>query len=584
MKSQKRIQSLSWLAIVLAIIVVINMLGAWVYTKIDLTEDKRFTMMKATNKLLAALKKDTAAFTIELYLEGEFPSEFRHLHNATKDLLNVFRERSGGLIDYRFVNPLLGNDTERKEMQQKLGKQGIMPLQITDKRQARVMLVFPSAVVRYGNQFQVVNLIELGDGYYQPSDIDASINFLEYKFAVAIQKLKLRTRPRVVLMTGHGELQRPFTNEFEKALFEYYDIARMDLSQINQIDSNINLVIVPKPTQPFSMDDQFKIDQYVMNGGRMIWLLDGLNMEDDSLRNQRGQSVPFENSTDLQKLLFNYGVRVNNNIVSSFDAASIIGLQSGQGQKANPKWFYYPLAYPYLTPIEAQQSGRSTIDHPIVKNMDYVLTKYAASIDTVRTKSNVVKTPLLRSSKYSRVQYPPTPISLDAIDPNIRADAFTKGNQNIAVLLEGQFDSHFRNRLPPEATAKWAAAGNYPVRGLSTFAKMVVISDGDIAKNDVYQSSGKTIPMGAGWHPESGPRVFANREFLMNCIEYLLDDTGLIEARSREIKLRPLDQERAFNEETKWQIINLGLPLLLITIFGVIYIWLRKRRFSKKAT
>lgn len=581
MKSQKRIQSLTWLLLVLAIIVVVNMLGAWVYTKIDLTEDKRFTMSAATNRLLASLEKDTTSFTIELYLEGEFPSEFRHLQNAAKDLLDVFRERSGGLIDYRFFNPLQGNDTERKEMQQKLSKQGIMPLQITDKRQARVMLVFPSAVLRYGNQIQVVNLIELGDGYYQPSDIDPSINFLEYKFATAIQKLKQRARPRIVLMTGHGELQRPFTNEFEKALFEYYDIARLDLSQVNQVDSNINLVIIPKPTQPFSYDDQFKIDQYVMNGGRVMWLLDALNMEDDSLRNSKGEAYPFEHPTDLQKLLFNYGVRVNNNLIASFDASSIVGLQSGQGQKANPKWFYYPYAYPYLTPLEAQQTGRSTIDHPIVKNMDFVLTKYAASIDTVRTKTEVKKTPLLRSSKYSRIQYPPAPVSLNSIDPAIRADAFTKGNQNIAILLEGTFESYFRNRIPADANAKWSAAGNYPIKAVSSLSKMIVVSDGDIARNDVYQSSGKVLPLGAGWHPESGPRVFSNREFLMNSIEYLLDDTGLIEARSREIKLRPLDQERAFNEETKWQIINLGLPLLFVILFAVIYMYLRRRRFAQ---
>ncbi len=582
MKSSKRTHSLSWLAIVLAIIIVINLIGAILYSKIDLTEDKRFTMMKATNKLLSSLEKDTTSFTVEIYLEGEFPSEFRHLQNAVKDLLNVFRERSGGLIDYRFFNPLQGNDSERQEMQKKLAKQGIIPLQITDKRQARVMLVFPSAVVRYGNQIQSVNLIELGDGYYQPSDIDPSINFLEYKFATAIQKLKQRARPRIVLMSGHGELERPFTNEFEKSLFEYYDISRLNLSDVNQIDTLIDLVIVQKPNQPFSYDDQFKIDQYIMNGGRMIWMLDGLNMEDDSLRNASGQAVPFQNPHDLQKFLFNYGVRVNANLIASFDAASIIGLKSGQGQKANPKWFYYPLGYPFMTPIEAKETGKSSIDHPIVKNMDFILTKYVSSIDTVKTKGNVRKIPLLRTSKYSRVQYPPTPVTLDAIDPAIRADAFTKGNQDIAVLLEGNFESFFRNRLPAEAISNWNAAGNYTIRENSSFAKMIIISDGDIAKNDVYQSSGKTIPMGAGWHPETGPRVFSNREFILNCIEYLLDDSGLIEARSREIKLRPLDQERAFNEETKWQLINLGIPLILIAVFGFIYSWQRNRRYGKK--
>jgi len=581
MKNSKRTQSLSWLAMLLAIVIVINLLGSFVYTKFDLTEDKRFTMMKATNKLLSSLKKDTTAFTIEIYLEGEFSSEFRHLQNATRDLLNIFRERSGKMIDYRFLNPLQGNEIENKEMQQKLAKQGIIPLEIIDKRQAKAMLVFPSAVIRYGNQIQAISLIELGDRYYQPSDIDPSINFLEYKFATAIQKLKQRERPRIVLMDGHGELQRPFTNEFEKALFEYYDIARLNLSEVNQIDSNINLVIVQKPQKPFSYDDQFKIDQYVMNGGRIIWMIDGLNMEDDSIRNNRGQAVPFENQHDLQKLLFNYGARINANLVASFDAAAIVGLQSGQGQKINPKWFYYPLAFPFLTPIEAKETGKTSIDHPIVKNMDFVLAKYAASIDTVKTKAAITKIPLLRSSKYSRVQYPPTPVSLDIIDPAIKADAFTKGNQTIAVLLEGNFESFFRNRLPQEVTSKWAAAGNYPIKSQGSFAKMIVISDGDMARNDVYPSSGKTLPLGAGFHPETGPRVFANKEFLMNSIEYLLDDSGLIEARSKEIKLRPLDQERAFKEETKWQMINLGVPLVVLIIFGVIYSWRRNKRFSK---
>jgi hypothetical protein len=186
MKNSKRTQSLIWLAMLLAIVIVINLLGSFVYTKFDLTEDKRFTMMKATNKLLSSLKKDTTAFTIEIYLEGEFSSEFRHLQNATRDLLNIFRERSGKMIDYRFLNPLQGNEIENKEMQQKLAKQGIIPLEIIDKRQAKAMLVFPSAVIRYGNQIQAISLIELGDRYYQPSDIDPSINFLEYKFATAL--------------------------------------------------------------------------------------------------------------------------------------------------------------------------------------------------------------------------------------------------------------------------------------------------------------------------------------------------------------------------------------------------------------
>jgi ABC-2 type transport system permease protein len=580
MKSNKRLQSLIRVGLILAIIVVINVLGSFVYSKLDLTEDGRFTMTAATNNLLKGLNKDSSSFAIEIYLEGDFPSEFQHLKNAVHDLLSIFRERSDGMIDFVFRNPLEGTDEERQARQQVLGKEGIVPLQINDPRQARAMLVFPFAKIRLGNRFRIVSLIELGDGYYQPSDITASINFLEYKFASAIQKLMQQSRPRMVLLTGHGELQRPYTNEFEKALFEFYDIARLNLSQVNQIDTNINLVVVPKPLGPFSYDDQFKIDQYLMHGGRMLWLIDALNMEDDSLRTKKFH-LPFEYPHDLQKMLFNYGIRVNNNIVSSFDAASFPGAVNGQGQKANPKWYYYPLAFPYHTPLEAQQTGRSAIDHPIVKNLDFVQLKYAGTIDTVKTKADIKKTVLLRTSKYSKVQFPPTRISSDILnDPAIHADAFTKGNQDVAILLEGPFDSYFRNRIPPETAQRWKEIGNYPILAQGNKTRMIVVSDGDIAKNDVHQS-GKLFPLGAGIHPEFGPRMFSNREFLMNCVEYLLDDSGLISARSREIKLRPLDQERAFQEETKWQIINLGLPLLLLGIFGFTYAWLRRRRYGR---
>lgn len=581
MKSEKQIQSIIRVVLILAIIVVVNVLGSFVYSKLDLTEDRRFTMTKATNKLLTGLNKDSSSFAIEIYLEGEFPSEFQHLKNSVRDLLGIFRERSSGMIDFAFRNPLEGTDEERQERQKLLAKEGIIPLQINDPRQARAMLVFPFAKIRLGNRFRIVSLIELGDGYYQPSDIAASINFLEYKFAAAIQKLMQVNRPRVVLLTGHGELQRPFTNEFEKALFEFYDIARLDLSNVNQIDTNINLVIVPKPLGPFNYDEQFKIDQYILHGGRMLWLLDALNMEDDSLRAKKFH-LPFEYPHDLQKLLFNYGVRLNNNIVSSYDAASVSGAVNGQGQKANPKWFYYPLGYPYHTPLEAQQTGSSSIDHPIVKNLDFVHLKYASSLDTVKTRAAIKKTVLLRTSKYSKVQFPPTRISSDIMnDPAIRADAFTKGNQDIAILLEGNFESYFRNRIPPETAQKWQGLGNYPIRDKGVNTRMIVVSDGDIARNDVHPNTGQLFPLGAGFHPEYGPRIFSNREFLMNCVEYLLDDSGLISARSREIKLRPLDQERAFAEETQWQLINLGLPLFVLAIFGVLYGWLRRRRYAR---
>lgn len=584
MKSQKSIQSILRLGIMLAIIILVNILGSFMYGKIDLTEDKRFTLTKASNRLLKSLKKDTAAITIELLLDGEIPSDFRHLQNSTGDMLELFRERSGNMINYRFINPLDGTEEEVKAMQKKLAKQKIMPLQITERRQGRLILVFPTAIVRLGDRFKVINLVELGnDSRYSAGDIDASINFLEYKFATAIQKLKMTSKPVIAFINNHGELPQRSTIEFEKALSEYYGTKHVNLARLNQLDSTVDLVIMAKPRGPISYDDKFKLDQYIMHGGKILWMIDPLNMEDDSLRSKKGFHIPLERPIDLQKMLFNYGAKVNSNIVASYDAASFMeGVKTSQNQTINPKWFYYPLAYPYQTPLEAQESGKSSIDHPIVKNLDFVLMHYPASIDTVLTKTPVKKVPLLRTSRYSKVQYPPARIGLELMDPAIQADAFTKGNQNVAVLLEGQFSSHFRNRLPPEASKKWQQAGNYPILSQSKPTKMIVVSDGDIAKNRLLPSSGQALPMGAGYHPDYGPRKFANKQFLMNAVEYLLDDSGLIGARSREIKLRPLDQERAFDEEGLWQFLNLALPLIILVIFGVVYVFLRRRRFGKK--
>lgn len=581
MKSKKAANSLLKFALMAVIIIVLNVLGSFIYGKIDLTEDQRFTLNPATAELLAKLPNDTASVSIEILLDGEFPSDFRHLQNNLKDLMGLFKERSAGMLNYRFVNPLDGTEEEVKALQKQLAKQKIMPLQIKDARQGRMILVFPFAIVRSGYNFEVINMIELGDGYYQPSDISASINSLEYKFAAAIKKLQLKSKPVVAFINNHGELPLRHIYGFEKALSENYGTKHVDLSRLNQIDSSVSLVVVAKPKRKFSYDDQFKLDQYVMNGGRILWMIDALDMEDDSLRKAEGFHVPMPRELDLQKLLFNYGVRVNNNLIASYDAAAFGGLQSGPNQKSNPKWFYYPLVKPFATPQERLETGKSVIDHPIVKNLDFVLTKYPSSIDTVGTKTNVKKTPLLRSSKYSKLQYPPTRIGFGVIDPAIGPEAFTKGSQNVAVLLEGEFESHFKNRLPPRAEEIWKKAGNYPIRMSSRPSKMIVISDGDIAYNNYHASSQRHYPLGAGFLPDFGPKLFANQEFLLACVEYLTDDSGLVNLRNREIRLRPLDQKRAFDQESLWQFINLGLPLIILGLFGLLYYYLRRRRYTK---
>ncbi len=574
------LQSIIQLILLIGILIFVNILSSFFYTDLDLTEDKRFTLNEATYSLIEGLDETV---TVEIYLTGELPSSFERMRGAVTDLLNKFRSRSNQ-IEYRFINPTDGTEEENMTVMQQLKKDGIVPVNLTttSKGSREARLVFPYAIVYYQQKKKVISLLESSGGFNRDftrmEAINPSINLLEYKFANAIQKLQLKTRPRMVLLTGHGELQRPWTESLEAAMFEYYDIARLDLNKVPVIDTHIHVVIIPKPLGAFGQQHLFKIDQYVMNGGKIVWLVDPLNMESDSMGKQ-GMFMPRERPLDFHNLLFSYGVRINPNLVLDWESTSIpvqIGMNGNRPQIELRKWFYHPKAYPYMTPLEAQETGKNTIQHPIVQNLDFVDTRYPASIDTIRTDAPIKKTPLLRSSKYSKVQFPPVRVSIDIMDKGIGQDAFQKENQNIAVLLEGKFPSYFKGRVTPEMRQSLQDMGQPFVENGKT-TKMIVISDGDIAKNDLDRQSGKPLPLGLNKYDGY---TYGNKDFLMNCLEYLIDNKGIIAARNKEIKLRPLDQERAFKEETKWQLINLVLPLLVLAIFGFGYVFLRKKRFA----
>ncbi|MDC0230425.1 gliding motility-associated ABC transporter substrate-binding protein GldG [Aureispira] len=580
MKNSRFIHSLVNLILLIGILIFTNILAGYYYGDIDLTEDKRFTLNEATYKLVEELDDEV---TVEVLLEGDFPSSFKRLQSATSDLLTKLKSRTS-LINTRWVNPMSGTKEENIENGKNLAKDGIYPLNLTNTQKGGVRearLAFPYAIIRYKQKRQVIQLLEMTGGYNKdytrPSAINSSVNLLEYKFANAIQKLQMNQRPRMVLLTGHGELQRPWTESLEAAMFEYYDIARLDLNKVTHIDTNIHVVIIPKPTRSFGNKQLFMLDQYVMNGGKIIWLVDPLNMELDSMR--RGEFMPNEHPLDINNLLFNYGVRINPNIVLDWESTAIpmnVSSVPGKPQIESRKWFYHPKVYPYMTPLDAQETGQNTIPHPIVKNLDFVDTRYPASIDTIKTSNNIRKTPLLRSSKYSKVQFPPVRVSFGIMDQGITQEAFTKGNQNIAVLLEGTFSSYFKNRVPDTMNRALERLGQ-PFKEQGVYTKMIVISDGDIAKNSMNPKTRKAIPLGV--NPFDGYN-YGNKDFLMNCMEYMIDNKGIIAARNKEIKLRPMDQERAFKEETKWQIINLILPVLALGVFGILFSFVRKKRFG----
>lgn len=586
MQGSRFAQSVVSLLLLLASLVLINILSGFYYSSIDLTEDKRFTLNPATYELVEDLEE---VLTVEVLLEGEFPSSFKRLQSATADLLSELRSRNSN-IQVRWINPMSGTEEENIENGERLAKDGIYPLNLTQSvrggNSRKAMLAFPYAILRYQKQMRVVPLLETTGGYNKDytrmEAINPSINLLEYKIANAILKLAFQERPRMVLTTGHGELQRPFTDGLEAAMFEYYDIARLDMGKVTHIDTLIDVVVIPKPTRPFPEKHLFMLDQYIMRGGKVLWLIDALNMESDSLK-QLGVYMPTAHQLDINNLLFNYGVRINPNLVMDWESSVIpvnVSPMPDRPQIEGRKWFYHPKAYPYMTPLDAQETGDNTIQHPIVQNLDFVDTRYPASIDTIKTSNYIKKTPLLRTSPYSKVQFPPVRVSIDIMQKGLRQEDFTKGNQNVAVLLEGAFSSYYKNRVTPEMKAGLEQLGQ-PFVAVGKPTKMIVVSDGDIAKNALDpKNRHRPTPLPLGINPFDGYQ-YANKDFLMNCLEYLIDSKGIIAARNKQIKLRPLDQERAYDEKLKWQFINLFLPLLILLAFGLGYWFIRRVRFAK---
>lgn len=587
------LRSLLNLFLITGIIILVNIISSFFFFDIDLTEDKRFTLNDATYDLIESLEEP---LTIEVLLEGDFPSSFKRLQNATDNLLEKLRSRNSS-INIRWIDPMSGSREENIENGEKLAKEGILPINLTNSGRGgtkkEAMLAFPYAIVRYKQKQQIVSLVErtgrYNMDYSRVEAINPSINLLEYKFANAIQKLSMNERPRMAILTGHGELNRPFTESMEIAMYQYYDYARLDLNRVTHIDTNIHVLIIPKPTRPFGDKHLFMIDQYVMNGGKVLWMIDALNMELDSLGG-KGVFMPNPHPLDLNELLFNYGVRVNPNVVLDWEATPIainVSPTPDKPQIEARKWFYHPKAYPYTRPLEAQESGNNVIQHPIVKNLDFIDTRYPSSIDTLKTMDYIKKTPLLRSSKFSKVQYPPVRISFDILDSGIERDAFNKENQDIAVLLEGKFRSYYKGRISPLMDSMLKKLGQ-PFRAEGKGAKMIVVSDGDIAKNVMNPKTGKAMPLGLNMYDGY---QYGNQDFIMNCLEYLIDNKGIIAARNKEIKLRPLDQQKAFENIRfeafgielpiqKWPFINLILPLLFIVLFGFIYKWYRTKRYS----
>ena len=426
--------------------------------------------------------------------------------------------------------------------------------------------IFPYAIFMYKGRQVVVNLLENQPGYAQDEVLVNSINLLEYKFASAIQKLQLDQKQVIAFSAGQGEASDAQTRDLIATLRPYYDFGRFFLDSNYVIPPQIDLLIVAKPTEPFSEQDKFKLDQYVMSGGKVMFLIDRLQAELDSLRSS-GSYVTREHPINLDDLLFRYGVRIEPSLVMDLNCSQIpqvVGSQGGNPQIELFNWYYHPVVVPHS-------------DHPILQGLEDVNLFFPNSMDTVRTRTPVKKTVILASSQYSREQFHPVRLNFEILRYDPDPSKFTRQHIPMAVLLEGEFPSLYENRVTQEMEEGLRQIGAQ-FRSVSVPNRMLVVSDGDAILNPVTSTDARgTMPLGYNLFER---RMYGNKDFIINAIEYLLNDTGLIEARGKEVKMRPIDTVRAAENQLQWQLLNIILPLTVLLVFGAVYSYLRKRKYA----
>lgn len=565
MKRHYLIQSIKTLAVSLLIVVVVNILSSFLYHRFDLTEEKRYTLTTSTKKLLNSLDDKV---DVEIYLTGkDLPAGIKILQNETRELLQEFRNNSKGLVTFHFFDyNSIKNQKQREEFQMGLVKKGLRPtnLEVKSNSGYSEKLVFPGAVIKSNGREIPIQILENQFSTGAQGALNNSISLLEYKLANAIDKIIREHPPKVVFLQGQGELGVEPLQEFLKALAaQNFQLDKIELDKDKLLHNNIDVLVVAKPQKPFTENEKFLIDQYVMNGGKVLWLLDNTIADLDSFK-LAPSIVAVPRDLNIDDLLFRYGVRNDHNLVLDLYCNQIPIIES-IGGNPQPKlfpWVFYPIAV-------------SKNNHPIVKNLDPVAFKFTSSLDTLSNPS-VKKTILLSSSNYSRVQPTPFQIYLEGAKQKPNPYLFNQKNIPLAVLLEGNFTSLYKNQYTSDLQ-KLLEAQQITFKPKSNLNKMIVIADGDIASNDLEANG---VPLALGYDKYTR-QLYANKDFLLNSIEYLIDNNNLIDARNREVKMRLLDKAKVLEQKTKWQIIIFTAPLLLIAVFGIFYSQRRKRKYAR---
>ncbi|MFT6855049.1 MAG: ABC-2 type transport system permease protein [Cyclobacteriaceae bacterium] len=526
--------------------------------RLDLTEENRYSISETTKELL---KTVDSPINIEVYLAGEMPANFLRFQKSIEELLIEYNVYSGAPIDVKLRDPSAASSTQsRNQYYQALMSQGLEPTNInySEDGETSQKIVFPGAIISYKGQELPVNLLN-GNRAQGPEEIiNQSIERLEYEFNQSIVQLMGGSRKRIGFVTGHGEPDSLDIAAFTNLILEKYDLFKINLPKRTSPLLGYDMVMIGKPTSKFNEVEKYYLDQYLMNGGRLMFLVDALRVNMDSAAGEGTVATAYE--TGLNDLLFKYGVRINSNYVVDLNCGDfpvVAGNIGNQPQIRMLPWPYFPIITNYG-------------NHPAVKNTDAVMARFTSTIDTVRAKG-IKKTPLMMTSARSKVLGSPIQVSFNDLQSELVPEKFQAGPQAIAYLLEGRFNSLYANRFPPNRfdRSQTIAEGKE--------SKIVVISDGDLIRNDLSIEDGTPLALGVEPYTQN---TYGNEDLIMNLIDYLVDDFGLVETKSKEIKIRPLDKVKVKEQRTTLQLINVGLPIALIILFGMMKAFYRKKRNS----
>lgn len=554
--NDQRLNSILVLAIGIVSIILVNVISKAFYFRLDLTEEKKYSISAPSKEILEKLDDNVY---IEVYLDGELPSGFKRLRNSVEETLEEFKQFGDKKVTFKFSDPLAGADLNtRNRVLYQLAQKGLQPTNIFTREGSKKVekLILPGAVINYHEKQLAVSFLK-GNSSASPEEVlNQSVENVEFELINGIKKLSVYSKKRIGFTEGHAEFTDYELSDLIKTLSDYYVVDRVDLNVIQDL-SAYQAIILPGPKKEFTDDQVYKLDQYVMNGGRLMFFIDQLDVKVDSVGKENTFAYPMK--LNLENLLFRYGTRIKEEMVMDLTSGLIPLNVGNMGDKSQVKlmpWPYYPLL-------------SSFGNHPITKNMDAIYSKFVTTIDTVKAEG-IKKTPLLFTSPYTRLKAAPVLIDFNEARKEPDPSSYNKGSQPVAYLLEGSFQSMYKNRLLDKPAGFKENSPN---------TRIIVCADADMISNEYDLKQNQMLTLG---YDKYSQKTFANKDFFINSLDYLLDEKGILLAKNKEVTLRPLDKLKVKKDKLKWQMLNILGPIVIIALSGFIFQYSRKKKYAVK--